>query len=101
MTKQEFAALGEGDIIRGKLTGLAFIVVDRVDSFGVTIARIQQATNPDEWELISFAMHKSAKQSHAFNSVTYPKLTPTEIKAIVKDTQKRLARLGFKKRSTG
>jgi hypothetical protein len=55
MTEEEFDRLIEGDIIRGKHTGQAYIVVNTMH-FGkkkvYIVNRTVTAMNPDEWDVV-------------------------------------------------
>lgn len=58
MTNEEFHKLQGGDVVRGLVSGLAFLVTD---NFGdrVTAIRTVDIANPLEWVLVQ----KSAQQS--------------------------------------
>lgn len=52
MNIEWFADLKEGDIIRHKSSGEAYIVVYKMAPWGVVISRTKTATNPTEWILV-------------------------------------------------
>lgn len=56
MTQEEFGNLQIGDTVRGKVSGLGYVVLDlEVDCSGVVISalavRTQTLTQGDEWDL--------------------------------------------------
>lgn len=51
MTKEEFASLKVGDIVRGKLSQQAFVVTAHYGS-RVTAVQTVDLTSPSEWELV-------------------------------------------------
>lgn len=51
MTKDEMRALREGDIVRGKSSGMAFIITGNYGE-RLTAVRSVDITNPDEWEKV-------------------------------------------------
>jgi len=63
MTKEEFSKLKEGHIVRGKLSGLAYIVTGNYGDH-VTAVRTVELTRPSEWELVA---------KEAFMSVVPPR----------------------------
>lgn len=52
MTEEEFAELREGDMVRHKLGGNAFIVSDSHGPKEKTIVRTETIFNPREWLLV-------------------------------------------------
>ena len=56
MTKEDFASLSEGDIVRHKTSAEALIVHANYGG-RVTAVRIADLTNPSEWDLIFRASH--------------------------------------------
>lgn len=48
---KDLSELKEGDIIRGKSSGIVFIVTGNYGSH-VTAVRTQDVTNPDEWTVL-------------------------------------------------
>jgi hypothetical protein len=56
MTHEEFAHLKRGDLVRGKWSGVAYIVTSHYGSH-VTAVRTVDLTNPAEWDLVSHAPH--------------------------------------------
>lgn len=54
MTKEEMKNLGQGDIVRGRMSSNAFVVMSNYGE-RVTAVRMVDITNPDEWELIAKA----------------------------------------------
>jgi hypothetical protein len=54
MTQDEFIALSDGDIVRSKGTGDAYVVIGELhtkDRIFVTAVRQVIMTNPSEWDL--------------------------------------------------
>ena len=52
MSENEMRKLQVGDIVRGKLTGMVFVVTANYGN-RVTAVRTVDITNPDEWEALS------------------------------------------------
>ena len=52
MTKEEFLNLKTGDIVRGKLSGMAFVVTGNCKPHHVTAVRSVDITSPEDWDLI-------------------------------------------------
>jgi hypothetical protein len=52
MSREEFARLCLGDIVRGKVSGEAYVVTGNYGE-RVTAVRTADLTNPDEWEVIT------------------------------------------------
>jgi len=51
MTDKEYLDLKEGDIVRGKISGLSFVVTGNY-SLHVTAIRSVSITSPEDWELV-------------------------------------------------
>lgn len=51
MTKDEFAYLQTGDVVRPKGSDKAYVVMDHYGD-RVTVVRTSEISNPDEWLLI-------------------------------------------------
>lgn len=58
MKPEEMSNLREGDIIRSKSIGLAFVVTAN-NGDSVTAVRTVDVTNPGEWELVKTREPKS------------------------------------------
>lgn len=54
MTNEEFAALGNGDIVRGKFSGIPYVVTGNYGHH-VTAVYTMDMTNPDEFDLVQKA----------------------------------------------
>ena len=62
MTNEEFAALKEGDIVRGKSSGMAYVVTGNYGSHVVAVRTVDM-TNPDEFDLVQKAAKSEIKTS--------------------------------------
>ena len=51
MNEEDFRSLTVGDVIRGRSTRITFVVTAN-DGERVIAVRTQEASNPDEWDLI-------------------------------------------------
>lgn len=51
MTGKQFKSLDVGDIVRGRVSGVSYVVTGNYGG-RVTAVRTAEITNPDEWELI-------------------------------------------------
>ncbi len=51
MTKDQFANLDVGDVVVGKVSKIAFVVVGNYGNH-VTAVKVADITNPDEWHLL-------------------------------------------------
>ena len=62
MTKEEFANLQPGDIVRAQASGLSYVVIE---NFGnrVTAIRTADLTNPVEWDLVTKAQARSPNET--------------------------------------
>ena len=53
MTKEDFLSLKEGDIVRGKLSWMAFVVTGNYRPHHVTAVRSVDITCPNDWDLVN------------------------------------------------
>jgi hypothetical protein len=53
MTPEELRNLQPGDLVRGKLLGMIYVVTANYGD-RVTAVRTADITNPEEWELVPF-----------------------------------------------
>lgn len=51
MTSEQFDSLKEGDIVRGKASGCAFVIVQTLRDSYVAV-RSHEVTHPDDWDLV-------------------------------------------------
>lgn len=55
MSPEEFAGLAEGDLVRSRFSGEAYIVSTAFDGLRVVATRVVTMHNPGEWELVPAA----------------------------------------------
>ena len=64
MTQKEFRNLQVGDIVRGRISGMAFIVTDNYGDRAVAV-RVVELTNPCEWLLVrKYGDHDEMRNYH-------------------------------------
>lgn len=52
MTQDQLRELEDGDIVRNKKSGLAFIVIEKLAATSVLAVRTVKVSNPDEWVVV-------------------------------------------------
>jgi hypothetical protein len=62
MTKNEFAKLERGDIVRSIGGHNSYVIHDRIDNRTLVAVRTITVTNPDEWEIAIKARRINARR---------------------------------------